>query len=127
MRKHIDNKHADKLLAAKRAALEPKYRAYYLAQAERAAALPPNPPHPPRFSRDFEERRRDRQGSEHGKGSGKGKGGGVRGGHGGKGYGALVVPREGKPPPPPEGAELPDRPVVTYNDLANPDDDDLFS
>ena len=55
VRKHIDNKHSDKLSAAKRAALEPKYLQYYSVEAERVAAMPPLPPPPPRFSRDMDD------------------------------------------------------------------------
>ena len=113
---------------ARRAALEPKYQAYFVADAERAAAMPLQPPPPPRFPRE-DERRRDRQSFDGGKGYG-GKGYGGKG-YGGKGYGGKGYSGGrgggGAPLAPPPDAALIDRPMVTYRDLDAPDDDDLFS
>jgi len=134
VRKHIDNKHSDKVTEAKRAALEPKYVQYYSVEAERLAAMPPLPPPPPRFVRDMDDRGRrdrysDRGGDSFGKGFGKGVGKGFGKGYfAGKGLGGMPYGRGGgRAPPPPEGATLIDRPMVTYRDLDAPDDDDLFS
>jgi len=118
---HISNKHGDKLVEGKRAALEAKFQAYYRAAAERMSAMPPAPPPPPRFPRDY--------GKGGGKGGGKGfggKGGMMMGGKG-LGGGPPIGRGGGRPPPPPENAEVIKRPVVTYKDLDAPDDDELFS
>jgi len=138
VRKHIENKHMDKVLIAKRAALEPKYLATFAAEVERAASMPPMPPPPQRFFREGDERRGGRRGDfEGGKGfgkgggkgygKGKGKGGKWDGEYGGSpfgkgGGGGRVASLE----PPPGTAPI-DRPVVTYRDLDAPDDDDLFA
>ena len=79
--------------------------------------------------------------ADKGKGKGGPKGKGVswqptKGGKGfgkggyGKGYDSNYGPpvgRGGGMPPPPEGAEVVSRSMVTYRDLDAPDDDDLFS
>ena len=136
VRKHIDNKHPTKPLEAKRAALEDKYEQYYLAAAERLAAMPEPPLPPPRFPRD--DGKGGGKGGRGGSGRGSGRGPWADGKGGGKGFvdgkgfggGPPMGGRGGSPgvrPPPPEGAQVIRRPMVQYKDLDAPDDDELFS
>ena len=133
VRKHIDNKWSDNVLAAKRLALESKYWKAFAAESERAAAMPPPPLQPLRFSRRDDDDRSPRggKGKGFGKGSfddemigGKGKGYGGKGfgkgKGGGRGFGNGAT--DGRLP---EGAvtETIPRPIDHYRDL---DDDELF-
>ena len=118
MRKHIDNKHADALDAAKRAALEPKYAAYHAAAVQRAEIMPKRRPMPRRPAREG-------KGEGKGKGKGEGKGKGKGWGKGGKGYSDEAL--RGPPPPAPDGVQSDGRAIRSYKDLDNPDDDDLFA
>ena len=158
VRKHIDNKHGHKLLEARRASIEGKYERYYQAGAARQAAMPPAAPPPPRFPRPDDGGKGFGKGGGgkgfgfDGGGKGFGKGGGGKGfgfdgggkgfgkgfGKGGKGFGKGSFhdgPPEGRgsggggpPPPPPDGAEVVERPMVTYRDLDAPEgEDELFS
>ena len=131
VRKHIDNKHGHKLIEAKRAAYEAKYEEYYMASVERNASMPPVPPQPPRFPHEGKGGRgKGKGGDGYGKGGrGGGKGDFGKGMGGGMGYGPPGMGGRGggRAPPPPEGAMVINRPMVTYRDLDAPDDDDLFS
>ena len=140
VRKHIDNKWSDSVLAAKRLALESKYWKAFAIESERAAAMPPpplqplQPLQPSRFSRRDDDDRSPRGGK--GKGFGKGSfddemNGGKGKGYGGKGFGKGkgggrgfgTGATDGRLP---EGMEIIKRPMVHYRDLDNPDDDELF-
>ena len=90
--------------------LEDKYRAYFVADDARSAALeallpppPTRPPHAPRGGAPDEFRGGRGRGEGRGKGKGKGKGGKGKGGRGN--------------PSPPDDKFVNDRPIRQYRDL----------
>ena len=98
VRKHIENKHTERLLAAKAAPLGEKYRRYFVAEIPLIGTQPPPPPAPPpaAYLKGGRGGRGGRGGGDWDGfgGKGKGKGGGWddgfgkgRGGRGGRGGG----------------------------------------